>query len=370
MNELIHLKKISLYQLVSLVILTQIGVHVLSIPYDEAKYSGSGYDSWISVLIGGVITQVAIVIIYHLGKRYPNQPLPQYMFAITGKRIGSVLNFLVAAYYLGSSLLVAISYSDVLNRWVLFETPWFVLIGISMVIAAYIASSTLRSIATITQLLMILFFVCFLLLIVSGFGKGDIRHLLPIGAHGLGPIIKGIVPTFWAYAGYELLMYVFPFVQCRKKKDILVAMSVANGFTTLFYVIISIIVLYNYSENELKSIPEPMVFILRKFRWPIVQSLDILFMSFWFAVTTITVYVYLYLSTRYLSFIRGKEIHKHTLMVWILAIIGFAFGIWFSDKQLLSQFSNFFQKATILIIAVLPTILLLISLVRGKAVRR
>lgn len=368
MDGLIHLKKISLYQLVCLVILTQVGAHVLSIPYQEAQHSG--YDSWISILIGGIIAQVVILIIYQLGKRYPNQPLPQYMFTITGKRFGSVLNFLFAVYCLESSLVVVISYSDVINRWVLFETPWFVLIGISMVIAAYIASSTLRSIATITQLILIMFLVCFLILVVSGMGNGDIRHFLPIGAHGLGPIIQDTLPAFWAYAGYELLLYVFPFVQFRKKRDILVAMSVANGFTTLFYMIISIIVLYNYTENQLKLIPEPLVFILRKFRWPIVQSLDILFMSFWFAVTTVTVYVYLYLSTRYLVFIRGQEIHKHPIIVWILAIIGFAIGIWFSDKQLMFQLFNFHNKFTIITIAVIPTLLLFISLVRGKAVDR
>ncbi|MFB7142581.1 GerAB/ArcD/ProY family transporter [Gottfriedia sp. NPDC056225] len=80
----------------------------------------------------------------------------------------------------------------------------------------------------------------------------------------------------------------------QKKIEILFAMSFANGITTFFYVLITIIVTYNFSETQLNTITEPMVFILRKFRWPVVQSLDIVFMTIWLSVTTATIYLYLF----------------------------------------------------------------------------
>ena len=362
---MIHLEKISLNQLFCLVVLTQVGVRVLSIPYAES--SNAGYDAWLSVLIGGLIAQVVILIIYQLGKRYEDRPLPQYIFEIVGKPLGSALNFLIAAFCLESSLMVVVSYSDVLTRWVLFETPWSVLIGISCAIAGYIASSKLRSIATITQTVMLLFFVCFLIIFISGMGNGDWRHFLPIGTHGIGSILKATLPAFWAYAGYELLLYVFPFLKFRRKKDILIAMSLANAFTTFFYVMIAIIVTYNFSERQLNSIPEPMVFILRSFRWPVVQNLDILFMTIWFALTTVTVYVYLFLSARYLAFVFGRGSHTHTLLVWILTVVSFSIGIWGSNRQWMFKFSDFHNKVTVIIIVIIPTFLLLTSLARRKA---
>jgi spore germination protein (amino acid permease) len=361
---MIHLDKISIKQLFCLVILTQVGVHVLSIPYTESR--NSGYDSWMSVLMGGVIAQVAILFIYQLGKRYGDRSLPQYIFAIAGKPLGSILNALFAVYCIESSLMVVVSYSDVINRWVLFKTPWFVIIGVQVVIAAYIASSSLRSMVTITQTIMIMFLICFMIVFISGMGKGDWRHFLPIGTHGVGQIMRDALPAFWAYAGYELLLYVFPFVSCRKKRDILIGMSLANGFTTFFYVLISVVVTYTFSENQLNSIPEPMVFILRQFKWPVVQNLDILFMTIWLAVTSVTVYVYIFLSARYLAFVREKEIRHHTLLVWILAIICFGVGLWGFDRQSIFRFSDYHNIATALIIAVVPAILLLVSLARGK----
>lgn len=363
---MIHLDKISINQVFCLVILTQVGVHVLSIPYYESRHSG--YDSWMSILLGGFIAQAVILIIYQLGKRYDDRPLPQYLSAIIGKPLGSVLNLLFAVYCAESSLLVVVSYSDVITRWVLFETPWFVLIGVSLSIAAYIASSTLRSMVNITSTIMIMFLICFVIIFISGMGKGDLRHLLPVGTHGLGSILKDTLPAFWAYAGYELLLYVFPFVKCHKKKDILIALSLANGFTTFFYVLISVIVTYNFSESQLNSIHEPMVFILRKFRWPVVQSLDILFLTIWLSVTTVTVYVYLFLSARYLSFVRGKQIRNHSLLVWLLAIVLFVIGLWGSDRQWIFRLSNFHNTNTVIIVAIVPTILLLVSMVRRKAV--
>ncbi|MDQ1143890.1 spore germination protein (amino acid permease) [Bacillus sp. SORGH_AS 510] len=365
---MIHLQKISINQLFCLVILTQVGAHVISIPYPESRHSG--HDSWMSILIGGVIAQVVILFIYLLGKRYAFRPLPQYISTITGKWIGSVLNFLFAAYCAESSLMVVVSYSDVLDRWVLFNTPWFVIIGISIAVAAYIATSTLRSIATITQSIVIMYLISFVIIVISGLGKGDWRHLLPIGSHRFQNILQDSLPAFWAYAGYELLLYVFPFIKCSKKKDIIIAMSVANGFTTFFYVLMSVIVTYNFGENLLNSIPEPMVFILRKFRWPIVQSLDILFMTIWLSVTTVTVYVYLFLSARYLAFVGNKEIRNHTLLVWILAIICFVIGLWGHNRQWLFRFSNYHNTATAIMVAIVPTILFLISLARGKVASR
>jgi spore germination protein (amino acid permease) len=364
---MIHLKKISINQLICLVILTQVGVSVLSIPYAESRRAG--YDSWMSILIGGIFAQVIIMVIYQLGKRYPDQSVQQYMSSIIGKPLGSLMNLLFALYCAQSSLMVIVSYSDVLNRWVLFQTPFFVIIGISLIVVAYISSSTLRSISTITQSILSMFLICVVIIFISGMGKGDWHNFMPIGTHGIGAIIKDAVPAFWAYAGYELLLTVFPFVKCKKKKDIFIAMSIANGFTTLFYLLITVIVTYNFSENQLNTITEPMVYILRKFRWPVVQSLDILFMTLWLSVTTVTAYVYLFLSARYFAFFGRKEIRKHPLIVWIIAILCFTVGIWFSDRQTIFKFSEYHNKATMVMIALVPTILLLISFVREKVAR-
>jgi spore germination protein (amino acid permease) len=364
---MIHLKKISLNQLFCLVILTQVGVGVLSIPYAYSEYAG--YDSWMSILIGGVVSQAFILIMYQLGKRYPDRSLPQYIFAVAGKPFGSVLNFLIAIYYALSSLLVVISYTDVINRWVLFKTPWFAIVGFSLTIAAYIGSSTLRSMATVTQFIMFLFMIGFVIIFISGMGKGDWRNFLPVGTHGLIPILKGVLLSFWLYSGYDILLYLFPFIEYRKKIEILITMSLANGITTFFYVLISVIVLYNFNEIQLKYIPEPMVYILRKFKWPVVQSLDILFMTIWLAITSVTAYVYLFLSARFMALVRSKESQKHTLLVWMITIVCFIAGLWFSDRQLLNQFSTYHNKASFIIVSLLPALLLLVSWVRGKAVK-
>ncbi|SFC68512.1 GerAB/ArcD/ProY family transporter [Bacillus sp. UNCCL81] len=361
---MIHLKKISINQLICLVILNQVGVSILSMPYKESLISG--YDSWMSMIIGGIIAQLGILIVYFLGKRYPDRSFQQYISSIIGRPLGLIINLLFAAYCAQSCLMLIVSYTDVINRWLLFETPWFVLIGLMVIVSGYIASSTLRSIATITQSIMSMFLICFMIIFISGFGNGDFRHFLPVGTHGIGPIIKGAIPAFWTFAGYELLLYVFPFVKCKKKKDILIAMSIANGVTTAFYVLISLIVIYNFSENQLNLIHEPLVFILRKFRWPVVQSLDILFIAIWLSVTIVTAYIYLFLSARYLAFLGKKEIQNHPLLVWLIAFVCFAAGIFFSNRNFLSSFTKFHNTLTVIMIIGLPTLILLISFVKKE----
>ncbi|ODG92204.1 spore gernimation protein [Gottfriedia luciferensis] len=361
---MIHLKKISINQLICLVILNQVGVSILSIPHTESLIAG--YDSWMSMIIGGLIAQLAILIVYYLGKTYPDRSFQQYISSIIGKPLGLLINLLFAAYCAESCLMLIVSYTDVINRWLLFETPWFVLIGLLVIVSGYIASSTLRSIATITQSIMSMFLIGFMIIFISGFGNGDLRHFFPIGTHGIGPIIKGAIPAFWTFAGYELLLYVFPFVKCKKKKHILIAMSVANGVTTAFYVFISLIATYNFSENQLNIIREPLVFILRKFRWPVVQSLDILFIAIWLSVTLVTAYIYLFLSARYLSFLGKKEIQNHPLLVWLIAFVCFVAGIFFSNRHLLHSFAEYHNIATAIMIIGVPSLILLLSFVKEK----
>ncbi|MDQ7861745.1 hypothetical protein RCO48_14520 [Peribacillus frigoritolerans] len=89
-------------------------------------------------------------------------------------------------------------------------------------------------------------------------------------------------------------------------------------------------------------------------------------MTLWLSVTTVTVYVYLFLSARYLAFVRGKEIRNHPLLVWILAIVCFGVGLLVNDRQWLFRFSNYHNIATIIIIAIVPTILLITSMARRK----
>ncbi|GMK37337.1 germination protein [Paenibacillus sp. CCS19] len=361
---MIHLKQISTQQLVCLVFLTQVGVHVLSIPFHESRHAG--HDAWMSVIVGGLIAQTVIMVIYWLGKRFADQSLPQYMSTLLGKPIGAVLNLMFAAYCAESCLVVVVSYTDVIERWMLLTTPWYVILGLSFAIAAYIASSQLRSIAVVTQSIMFMFLVSAAIVLISGSGKGDYRHLLPIGNHGIGAIVRDSLPSLWLFAGYELLLYVFPYVKYRKRRDIVIAMTVANGVTTLFYVIVSLIVMYKFSESQLNAIAEPMMYILRQFNWPVVQSLDILFMTIWLAVVTVTVYVYLFLSARYLAFVSRKEIHKHSMLVWLLAGVCFVAGLWGENRERVIRFTVFHNYATGIIVVIAPVLLLCCSLVRGK----
>lgn len=362
---MIHLNKISLTQLACLVTLTQVGVHVLTIPYEESRVSG--YDAWMSVLLGGLFAQAIILVIYRLGKRFPGRPFPSYVSSIVGKPLGAVVNVLLAFYCAESAMMVVISYADVIGRWVLFTTPWPVLIGMSFAVAGFIASSSFRSIATITQTILLVFLVCLFIVFVSGTGKGDMRHFLPVGSHGFGAILKDALPATWAYAGFELLLYAYPYVQFRKRRDIFVAVSVANGITTSFYLLISGIVLYNFSESQLNVVTEPMVYILRQFKWPVVKSLDILFMIAWLAVTTVTVYVYLFLSARYLAFVGRKESRRHALISWTMAVGGFALALRASDRQWILGFSGYHNTSTLIMTAALPAAVYLVALARRKA---
>ncbi|MFF2876135.1 GerAB/ArcD/ProY family transporter [Gottfriedia sp. NPDC057991] len=363
---MIQLKKITLNQLVCLLVMNQVGAYVLSVAYVGSKHSGS--DSWIVILLDGLFVQMMIFIIYLLAKRYPDQSLPQYIFLIVGKPLGSLFNLLFGLYFMFVSLMVVVSYSDILSRWVLIETPWFVLVGMILLISAYAATTPLRSIATTTQVIAGLFLVCVVIIFISGFGKGEWDYFLPIGRHGIQGIMEDAYQVLWAFAGYELLFHLFPYVKRKKESHILVAATLTNAITTSFYLMIILIVNYNFSEKKLATVSEPIVYILRKFSWAIVQSLDIVFMTIWLAVIVSTVYLNLYMSARHLSFLRKKEIPKYRLFVWIATIVSFTGGVLVDDRQILFKLTTIQNRNSAIFIVIVPILLFIISSIRKRVV--
>ncbi|MFZ0369154.1 MAG: GerAB/ArcD/ProY family transporter, partial [Halobacillus sp.] len=63
--------KLSRRQYFFMIVQTEIGVGILSLPYD--LHSAAKQDGWISLLIGGVLLQIVLLVIWLLAKRFPDK---------------------------------------------------------------------------------------------------------------------------------------------------------------------------------------------------------------------------------------------------------------------------------------------------------
>ncbi|TCM96260.1 spore germination protein (amino acid permease) [Paenibacillus sp. BK033] len=354
-------------QLITLTIMAQLGIEVLSLPHAGAETAG--HDTWLAVLISGLAAQIGILLIWWLGSRYPNRNFYAYTREIVGRPIGIALNLLYGCYYAFSGLLITALYADILKRWIFLFTPRWLIFLMLFILCGYAATSTLKRLAFISQTFMIFPVICFLLIAFSGIYGLDPRNLLPVLSGGWSPVIKGVYVAFSAYIGYDLLLYAYPYVHAGKKK-ILLAISIANASTIVFYVTVCLVCTTMFGQKQLIIVPEPIIFILKNYRIQILQSLDILFLVFYVFVVCPTINVYFFLASKAFVHLRTAGLGKRYIWVWILIAACFIASFSLTKRIDILRIASFQDRFSILIVAAFPLLLLLISGIRSAGRHR
>ncbi|SFT05485.1 GerAB/ArcD/ProY family transporter [Paenibacillus sp. BC26] len=350
-------------QLFSLVVMAQLGTEVLSLPHVGSGVSG--HDTWLSVLLSGLAAQVGIMLIWWLGSRYPSRNFFAYVPLIVGKPIGFCVNLVYGCYYAISGLLVTLLYTDILKRWLFIITPTWIILLLLLFVSGYAATSTLKKLAFLSQSFMFFAYVSFLLIVFSAIYGIDLKNLLPVLHRGWYPVMKGAYTAFSAYVGYDLLLYAYPYVQTKSKKKLLLAMTMANAFTLIFYVAVCLICSMSFSVKQLNLIPEPLVFILKNYRLEILQSIDILFLIFYVCVISSTVYVYFFMAAKAFLHLRSQGLGKQHVWVWAIISLCFIGGFFMTKRMDILSLSSVQDRLSIILIVLLPVVLLMISGLRG-----
>ncbi|KRF43686.1 GerAB/ArcD/ProY family transporter [Paenibacillus sp. Soil787] len=350
-------------QLISLVIMMQLGTEIISLPHAEAEVSG--HDAWLAVLLSGLAAQVGIVLIWWLGSRYPARNFYAYLPLIVGKPIGACIKLLYGCYYAISGLLLTLLYTDIIKRWVFLLTPRWVIILMLLIVCGYAATSTLKKLAYVSQTFIFYYFISFMLIVLSGIYGLDVRNLLPVLPDGWYPVMKGAYVSFSAFVGYDLLLYAYPYVKTQSKKKLLLTISLANACTVVYDVTVCLICSMKFSLAQLKVIPEPIIFILKSYQVETLQSIDILFLIFYVCIISTTIYVYFFLAAKAFLHLRSQGLGKQHIWVWAIVCVCFIGGFFLTKRSAILQFSSIQDKLSIIMIAILPLILLLISKLRG-----
>ncbi|QHW33675.1 endospore germination permease [Paenibacillus rhizovicinus] len=350
-------------QLFTLIFMSQIGLEVLSLPHVEASIAG--HDTWLAILLSGLAAQAGIMLLWWLGSRYPARNFFAYSATIVGRPLGAFVNLLYGCYYTLSGYVLIMLYIDILNRWIFILTPRWVLVLMMVIICGYAATSSLRKLANITQSFMILPLIGFLLIVFSGVYGIDARNLLPILPGGWNPVVKGAYTAFTAYVGYDLLMYAYPYVQTKSKKRLLAAMTLANACTMVYYVAVCLICSMSFSLKQLTLIPEPIVYVLKNYRLAVVQSIDILFLTFYVSIIGSTVFVYFFMAAKAFMHLRGRGLGNQMMWIWLIAGACFIGGFFLKKRSALLGLANIQDQLSIIMVVALPVILLVISGLRG-----
>ncbi|MBY0120434.1 GerAB/ArcD/ProY family transporter [Bacillus sp. S/N-304-OC-R1] len=353
-------KKISPAQLFFMIIQTQIGVGVLSLPYTMAK--ASKMDGWISLALGGIAVQFFILIYYMIMKKFPNKIVKEIIVEVFGHTIGKVFEACLILYSIIIGVLILNLYTRILDRWILPETPNWIISLLLVVCSYFLAKEKLRVIARF-NVIVSSFLLIFLVLIIYSLKDANIYYIMPIANTGWKSILFGTKDAIIALLGFEIIMFLSAMTTGTLKQKIKF-ITAANIFVTLFYLFATIASFLFFSPVDIQLIPEPLLYLIKAFSFKIIERTDILFLSIWIVSVFTSFVSYIYWGADCVKGVfNSKKPSRNTLLM--LAIIYFLGQLPFDTDQSMDYLKKIASYAGYSIISI-PLIILPFVLLSRK----
>lgn len=353
--------KITNKQLVFYIIQAQIGVGILSLPHDVALVAKQ--DAWMSTLLAGVMSQVIIFGFWGLCKRFPSSSLYQILPKLLGRVIGKVVILCYALYFMITGSLVLARYSDIIDKWILPSTPNWITMLLILITCIYIVNEGLTSIARFYVLVSPILIVL-IVLILNSMKDANLLYLFPIGDHSIQTIMKGSKEAAFSMLGFEVFLFIHPFVQSSGKEK-LRAITTSNIFVTFFYTFMVFASLIFFEPiRDIALTPEPLLYMIKAYSFQILERTDLFFLSLWLVIVATSIANWLLLSAMGLASLVKKK--NYASFLPLVAGINLVLAILTDQGRDFESFNHFLGPTHYIFIVIIPVLLLILSFVLSK----
>lgn len=357
--------KISAMQLGILLIVTIIGVGILTLPRNVVEIAGP--DGWILILLAGAFTMVLSLVLYSLAKRFPTQTIIEYSRDLVGRPLSVLIGVIFVTYYVIFSAFCVRIFGEVLKMFLLPKTPIEVITITFLLATSYLVRNGLEGVVRFYEIMIILMFVPYFLSLISGAPQGDFTNMLPVFQTSPTTLLQGTFEIVFSFIGFEVLLLFAPFVSNQKsiKKTLIIAISII----TLIYIGSTVTVLATFGAYETKNLIWPLMSYIKSIQVPgaFIEQLEGVIMTIW------VMFIYTTLATIYFAaaFICSKlsKTKEHSIFVIALLPITYILSLLPENvAQLYDWLGTFSIYAGALVNIVIPMFLLIVAKVRKKGV--
>ena len=276
-------------------------------------------------------------------------------------KINQFLQWMYSAYWLLLVVTFLAYIQKSLSVWAFPLTPPSVIIGIIVLITFYANISRPEAVMNLGVLLLPLFPLIFIFLSLA---TPDLvwTNLFPMGNITLNEWGTGFKEAKFAFVGTELYLFFRAFLMKSEKintKSILKFMFIISTF----YLITVIYILTFFSMEELKILPEPLVYILKSQEVSFIERLDLFFIFIWMAWSIITV---VYLIFTISMFMKKKTAKSLTIKKVILHVLLFCLPLLIIAQELFQISRDILIYGHFLFSLIIPFFVIIINKWRDK----
>lgn len=241
---------------------TVLGAGILTMPRSVTQAMESP-DSWITILIGGIIIMPIILLMVRLCLKFQGQTIFEFAGKIVGKWPGRILCTLLVLYFIIIAGFEIRSLAEVGLFFLLEGTPIWAMVLPFIWAGTYLVSGGINAIARVYQ---IIFPITILVLIVSyafSLRIFDISNLRPVLGDGIMPVLKGLKSSILIYSGCEVVMTIVAFMEDPKQAAKAMLSGIAIPFGLYFLTVIFVI--GGLSINSVITSTWPTIDLIRSF---------------------------------------------------------------------------------------------------------
>ncbi|MET4562306.1 hypothetical protein ABIA69_003496 [Lysinibacillus parviboronicapiens] len=319
---------------------------IVYISFQTPLISVSRNLAWVLFIIAGVIHYLLIIFYERYYAYFYLNTFFQWVYKI----------------YWFSISVVFIAYMEyVLASWVLPQTPEWVVVLMIVLLSLYANLSRPETVINIGVMLLpiIFLFIVFLMLAVP-----DLKwaNLLPLEFDHPLQIIKGLNHSIYAFLGVEMYLIYRPFLQ----RELILKGKPLFFYQQIIFVFYMLSVLFTqlfFTIDEVKLVPEPIIYILKSQEVTFVKRLDIFFVYIWLSWSIVTIMIF-GLSFRVVHFVKERKRPKLNILIYhiLLAI----FPLFFIHFNRIEVIKNFLHYLFLIFTFFLPTVIIFWNKWRGK----
>ncbi|OKP93919.1 GerAB/ArcD/ProY family transporter [Paenibacillus sp. P32E] len=241
---------------------TVLGAGILTLPRSVTQ-SAKTPDSWMSVLLGGLIVMLVIFVMVKLSQQFPGKTVYQYSKGIIGTFPGGFLSSLLIIYFIIIAGFEIRVLAEITMFFLLEGTPVWAIVIPFIWVGAYLVFGGINSIARVYQIIFPISLFILILCYILSIRVFDINHLRPVLSEGLMPVIKGLKSTVLVYTGCEVVMTITAFMQ--HPQHAVKSMLAGIGIPMVLYLLTVIVVVGGLSIDSVTTSTWPTIDLVRSF---------------------------------------------------------------------------------------------------------
>lgn len=253
-----------------------IGIGGMYIP--NAVIKDAKQDGWISCIIGIIYPLYTIILAKHMCNIFPDNDIFTFSRKCFGNILGNIFNFIFISSFIFIETTELAGLSNALKIYTTFFLKNYQIFLSVLTVIAYISYKGMKPLAKLCE---IVFYLTILLVFVpiGTLKYGSYLNLMPVFGSSFKGIIKASKGTAFFYCGGEVIFFIYPFLQDKKK---LLRCGITAAVITMFiYTWSTFLTIYYLGIDIAPKYLWPVFTLTDSVSIPIINSFRYIFTSLW-----------------------------------------------------------------------------------------